>query len=112
MQKDDLKTVKLMIGLYCRKKHGSKKGELCKDCEELCRYVEERRKKCPFCDDKPFCSNCRIHCYKPAMKERIKEVMRFSGPRMMFYSPRVAWAHVFETMALKRREAKANGKRK
>lgn len=23
---------------------------------------------------KTFCSNCKVHCYKPAMRERIKEV--------------------------------------
>ncbi len=28
-----------------------------------------------------FCSNCRVHCYSPDMRQQIKKVMRFSGPQ-------------------------------
>lgn len=107
MRGDDLKTVKLMIDLYCRGKHKTEKGKLCEDCEELWRYVRYRRSKCPFGEEKPFCSNCRIHCYKPDMREKIREVMRYSGPRMIFYDPRAAWAHLTETVRRKKSEKKA-----
>lgn len=111
MRKDDLATVRFMIELYCRGRHKTEKGKLCKDCQELWEYVQFRRSKCPFGDDKPFCSNCRIHCYKPEMREKIKEVMRYSGPRMIFYDPLVAFAHLRETLQRKSREKKtANGK--
>lgn len=106
MQKDDLSTVRFMIELYCRGRHKTEKGKLCKDCEELWEYVKFRRSKCPFGDDKPFCSNCRIHCYKPEMRERIKEVMRYAGPRMIFYDPRLAFSHVAQTLKRKREEKK------
>lgn len=106
MQDNDLKTVRFMIELYCRGKHKTKKGELCKECQELWEYVQLRRSKCPFGDNKPFCSNCKIHCYKPDMREKIKAVMRYAGPRMMFYNPKIAWAHVFETVRSKRDERK------
>lgn len=112
MQQNDLNTVRFMIELYCRRKHKTKKGELCGECQQLWEYVQFRRAKCPFGENKPFCSNCRIHCYKPEMREKIKEVMRYSGPRMMFYNPRVAWAHVFETLKRKRREKKTNKSQK
>lgn len=104
VEEKDLRTVRFMIELYCRRKHKTEKGQMCKECAELWEYVQLRRQKCPFKDNKPFCSNCKIHCYKPEMREKIKEVMRYSGPRMMFYDPRIAWAHVFETIARKRRE--------
>ena len=29
------KTIALMIDIYCQKKHGNKKGELCDECKEL-----------------------------------------------------------------------------
>ncbi len=106
-EKSDLEIVKFMIGVYCRGKHKSKKGELCEECSRLWEYVQFRRSKCPYGDKKPFCSNCPIHCYKPEMREKIKEVMRYSGPRMMFYNPRVAWAHVIETLRKKRADKKA-----
>lgn len=112
MQQNDLNTVRFMIELYCRRKHKTKKGEMCGECQQLWEYVQFRRAKCPFGENKPFCSNCRIHCYKPEMREKIKEVMRYSGPRMMFYNPRVAWAHVSETLKRKRREKKINKSRK
>lgn len=106
MKKDDLSTVRFMIELYCRSKHKTPKGKLCKECEELWEYVKSRRSKCPFGDDKPFCSNCRIHCYKPEMREKIKEVMRYAGPRMIFYDPRLAISHVVQTVKRKRDEKK------
>lgn len=39
----------------------------------------------------------KVHCYKPAMREKIREVMRFSGPRMMLYHPVLAVSHVIES---------------
>ena len=76
------KMVSEMIALYCRKKHHTK-GGLCSECTELKSYAESRSDHCPFMETKTFCSNCRVHCYKPQMREKIREVVRFSGPRMM-----------------------------
>lgn len=96
------KTVALMIRLYCKKKHGTKK-ELCMECQELHDYAMLRSDKCPFMETKTFCSNCKVHCYKPAMREKIREVMRFSGPRMMLYHPVMAVRHVIESKKEKKR---------
>ena len=38
--------------------------------------ADARLDRCPFRDEKPTCSNCLVHCYKPDMRERIREVMR------------------------------------
>lgn len=94
--------VSQMISLYCKKKHGGKKT-LCKECAELNAYARERSEKCPFMETKTFCSNCKVHCYKPQMREKIREVMRFSGPRMVFTHPVMAVSHVIESKKEKKR---------
>ncbi len=86
-------TVSLMIELYCKKKHGCKKG-LCPECEALDNYARARSDNCPFMETKTFCSNCKVHCYKPEMRQQIQQVMRFSGPRMLFYHPASAISHL------------------
>ena len=99
--------VSLMIRIYCRKKHGGR--SLCQQCAELENYARQRSDKCPFMENKTFCSNCRVHCYKPEMRERIREVMRFSGPRMIFYRPVTAIRHVIATKREKKRLEESNG---
>ena len=99
-------TVSLMIRLYCRKKHGGK--ELCPACAELDAYARLRSDKCPFMETKTFCSNCKVHCYKKDMREKIREVMRFSGPRMIFHHPIMAIRHVIESKKEKKRMEKYN----
>lgn len=91
-----------MIALYCKKQHGRNCG-LCPECEALDAYARQRSDKCPFMENKTFCSNCRVHCYKPEMRERIRAVMRFSGPRMIFHHPVAAVRHVIETKKEKRK---------
>lgn len=95
-------TVSLMIRLYCEKKHGIKK-ELCPECSKLNDYAILRSDKCPFMESKTFCSNCRAHCYKADMREKIREVMRFSGPRMIVHHPVMALRHVIESKKEKKR---------
>lgn len=87
--------VKLMIEIYCHKKHHI--DGLCDECKELLEYSNMRTDKCPFMETKTFCSNCRVHCYRGDMKEKIKEVMHFSGPRMIFHHPVLAIKHMIES---------------
>ena len=91
-----------MIALYCKKQHGRKNG-LCPECAALDAYARQRSDKCPFMETKTFCSNCKVHCYQPEMRERIRAVMRFSGPRMIFYHPVVAVRHIIEMQKEKRK---------
>lgn len=97
-------TVSLMIALYCRHHHGGK--QLCPDCAALDTYARLRSDKCPFMETKTFCSNCRVHCYKPEMREKIRAVMRWSGPRMLFHHPIMAIRHVIETKKEQKRMEK------
>lgn len=101
------RTVSLMIRIYCKKKHGTRKG-LCPECEALDAYARMRSDKCPFMETKTFCSNCKVHCYKADMREKIRAVMRFSGSRMIFSHPIMAIRHVIESKKEKRRLEKDN----
>ena len=92
-------TVGLMIELYCRGHHGTPKGRLCPDCAVLRDYADARVDHCPHIATKTFCSVCQTHCYKPEMRERIRQVMRWSGPRMLFHHPVLAVRHLAETRA-------------
>lgn len=98
--------VSQMIVLYCHGKHGTKKDTLCPECAALKEYAIQRSEHCPFMETKTFCSNCKVHCYQPEMREKIREVMRFSGPRMIFHHPVAALRHVLETKREKKRLSK------
>ena len=91
-----------MIAFYCKKKHGGK-HTLCVACSDLDTYAKQRSDKCPYMETKTFCSNCKVHCYKLAMREKIREVMRFSGPRMLLSHPVIAIRHALETGKEKKR---------
>lgn len=93
--------VSQMIALYCRKKHRA--NGLCPACAALAEYARQRSDMCPFMERKTFCSNCTVHCYKPEMREKIRAVMRFSGPRMLFHHPVMAIRHLIETKKEKKR---------
>ena len=87
------KTIQAMIRIYCRNLHG-KRGALCGECEEIRLYAERRLEKCPFAEEKPTCVKCPVHCYEASMRERVRQVMRFSGPRMLLVHPILALRHL------------------
>jgi len=104
------KLIPVMICKYCRGKHkakrkelGLKRGEVCPECKELTDYALFRLSKCPFKVNKKFCSFCKIHCYKPDMRQKIKDVMRYSGPRMLPTHPIFAMSHVFQMISYKKK---------
>jgi len=88
-------TVEAMIPVYCRDRHETRDA-LCADCVELLDYARKRLDKCPYQENKPTCANCPVHCYAPKMGERIKAVMRYAGPRMLFRHPILALRHLLD----------------
>lgn len=101
--------VEEMIRLYCRKNHPKEKrqeGQMCPDCQRLSDYAKQRSQKCPFMEEKTFCANCKVHCYKPEMREQIRQVMRFSGPRMLLYHPVLAVWHLVCSKKESKKETK------
>lgn len=93
--------VRDMIQLYCRHNHGTR--ELCDDCRALADYADKRTDSCPHMTDKIFCSQCKTHCYKPEMREKIRQVMRYSGPKMIFHHPIAALRHLYYSKIKKQR---------
>lgn len=86
------RTVEQMVRLYCRKAEGH--TTLCPACRELLDYACLRLARCPHGAAKPTCQHCPIHCYRPDMRERMRRVMRFSGPRMLLYHPLSTLRHL------------------
>ena len=97
---EEKRTVEKMIRLYCRRKEGNR--ELCPSCSELLEYAVVRLSRCRFGNDKSTCQKCPVHCYKPVMRDKMREVMRWAGPRMMLYHPVDAIRHLVRNLFLDR----------
>ncbi len=94
-EEKEIQVIEKMISIYCRGNH--KQKTLCEDCNELLTYAKQRIHHCPRKEVKTFCSACEIHCYQKEKRNKIKEVMRYAGPRMIFYHPVLAILHVIQT---------------
>lgn len=55
---------------------------LCDECRRLLLHAVSKRAICPY-DPKPSCKKCDTHCYAPGYREKIREVMRYSGMRLI-----------------------------
>ena len=91
----EAKTLDAMIRMHCMHHHGS--GPLCTECEALSGYARRRLERCVFGDAKPTCANCVVHCYRGDMRERVREVMRWAGPRMLLRHPVLAVWHLADS---------------
>ena len=85
------KTIRKMIELYCRRH--LKQKTMPKEYELLAEYACQRLEHCKFGENKKSCGKCPVHCYAPQKRQQIREVMRWVGPRMLFYSPKDAILH-------------------
>lgn len=89
------KTIALMVTMYCNSHHSRGNG-LCDECLQLLDYAEKRLDNCLFKNDKPTCTKCRVHCYNPVIREKVRQVMRYSGPRMIYRHPLLAFYHLID----------------
>lgn len=108
------RTIAAMVELYCRDHHAPSRGRrdeaglhddelapgdvagLCPDCAALLGYARRRLAACRYGAAKPACTACATHCYKPAMREQVRVVMRYAGPRMLRRHPLLAAAHLMD----------------
>ena len=79
-RKLELKTMYQIIGIYCHNKHHTPKGQLCEACEQVWEYAEHR---------------IETQCYAPNYREKIREIMRYGGPRMLLVSPIQVIRHMY-----------------
>jgi hypothetical protein len=91
----EARTLEVMVTMYCKAHHSSKTP--CQDCQGLLSYALDRLDKCPYGWEKPVCNQCHIHCYKKAMREQIRMVMRYVGPRMLLRHPVLAIFHMLDS---------------
>ncbi|MDY6863499.1 MAG: nitrous oxide-stimulated promoter family protein [Thermodesulfobacteriota bacterium] len=93
-------TVEAMINMYCHDLHGNN-AAICLECKELLAYAGERLKKCPFQQNKTTCDRCPVHCYKNEMRMKIRDVMRYAGPRMFRRHPVLTLFHFLDGLRKK-----------
>ena len=109
----EMEVMETIIGIYCRGHHHANRcatsesePSLCPDCRRLLTYARSRITACPRMDVKSFCSACPVHCYSREMREKIREVMRWSGPRMLLHHPLMTLHHMWIDYRSRRREKK------
>ena len=96
------RTISQMVALYCAENHKSAErteqahcGEaVCPACAHLDEYAVLRTERCRKMDVKTSCEECGNQCYKPEMREQIRAVMRYAGPRMLKKHPAAAIRHL------------------
>ncbi len=87
-------TVSAMIRLYCQHHH---QDPHCRHCRLLRDFAHQRLRRCRYGHGhKPTCANCNIHCYAPAMRKQIQQVMKWSGPRMLLRHPWLTLRHLLD----------------
>jgi hypothetical protein len=96
----DLKTLALFIRIYCQHQHAKAEKAavslqvcdvaeiaggpvlLCEECRKLLAHAFVKRIHCPM-NPKPMCKHCPNHCYHAVYRAKIREVMKFSGRKLL-----------------------------
>lgn len=92
----ELKTIAVMLDMYCRAHHHPLRQGLCDECSALLDYAGRRLQRCVFGDAKPTCNHCVVHCYSADLRERMRLVMRWAGPRMLLRHPVLGLMHLHD----------------
>jgi len=90
----ELSIIETMVRMYCRGHDHPGRDPLCADCAELFEYATRRLERCVFGDAKPTCANCTVHCYSAEMREQVRVVMKWAGPRMAWRHPVLSFFHL------------------
>jgi hypothetical protein len=85
-------TIRRMVEIHCWAEHGQRQP--CADCAGVLAYALKRIDHCPH-PVKPTCAKCTVHCYQADMRERIRTIMRRSGPRMLLHHPWLSLMHLW-----------------
>lgn len=96
------RTISQMVALNCAGNHAPEArterahcGEaVCPECARLDAYAVLRTERCRKMETKTSCEECGNHCYRPEMRDRIRSVMRYAGPRMLTKHPVAAVRHL------------------
>jgi len=92
----ETKTISTMVSLYCKNHHDESCGVICDECKHIKEYAVKRLQNCPFIENKPTCAKCLVHCYNKDMQNKVKLIMRYSGPRLLLSHPILAIRHLID----------------
>ncbi|MFW8052875.1 nitrous oxide-stimulated promoter family protein [Vagococcus fluvialis] len=95
------KTVAAMIDIYYKQYHDE---EHLIERDDVLEYAMTRLNYCRFGEEKPTCKVCPVHCYKKSYQEKMKLIMRYSGPRMLLYHPIMSVEHFLKEWHYKRKD--------
>ncbi len=87
-------TIRRMIALYAKRCPQAISAP--EHYAALNAYAEKRLDKCVFGEEKPACKQCPVHCYQPAKREEMKQIMRWAGPRMLWRHPLLTVLHLID----------------
>ncbi|MBN0847769.1 nitrous oxide-stimulated promoter family protein [Pseudomonas aeruginosa] len=90
-------TIQRMIALYQRRSPEAQADDA--HYQALNAYADKRLDKCVFGENKQACKQCPEHCYQPAKREEMKQIMRWAGPRMLWRHPILTIRHFFNDTA-------------
>lgn len=93
----DIRVLSDFVSIFCREKHREEPKEkfylkdervgyilkdmdmmLCRECRKLLSHGIVKLLLCPY-DPKPMCKKCETPCYAPGYREKVREIMRYSG---------------------------------
>ena len=94
-KRKDIRVLANFVRIYCRENHKDVEKQsfhiadknlqarlaglnLCPDCSRLLEHGIAKLSMCEY-DPKPSCRKCKTHCYAPGYREKVRQVMRFSG---------------------------------
>jgi hypothetical protein len=96
----DAEYLSVFVSIWCQDHHGHLPREpwkpkgilgellpedgpvLCRDCVKLLGYSLGRRLLCPY-EPKPACKSCETPCYRDEHRATMREVMKYSGLRLI-----------------------------
>lgn len=90
----EINTVTRMVELYERRHPAP--ADAPEHYRNLLTYAVKRLEKCRYGEDKPACKQCPVHCYQPKLREEMKVIMRWAGPRMLWHHPILAVRHLID----------------
>ena len=92
----EYQTIAAMVEIFCKAhKHNANPVSDCQECQDFLVYAHTKLDRCPYGQDKPTCNKCPVHCYKPHVKAKAREIMVFAGPKMLLPHPIMAIRHLF-----------------
>ena len=94
-KRKDVRVLANFVRIFCHEQHKESKRqpfvinderlqaelanlELCSECSRLLEHGVAKLSLCPY-EPKPSCRKCLTHCYAPGYREKVRQVMRFSG---------------------------------